>query len=335
MPILPLLESDFDDSLDDASLDNSFSFVVDEKQKGQRLDQFLSLHLPEKSRAQILASNKEQLIFVNGEIKKNSYRLKVGEAINGRFWEQPKSTLEPEKVDFKIIFEDDHILVISKPPGLVVHPGSGNYFGTLVHGLLYHCQDIKNVGDEARPGIVHRLDKDTSGIMVVAKNANALRSLQESFKNRETYKIYHALTAGIPNAYEGRIVAPIGRHPKSRQKMSVNERNGRYAASNWQSIEEFEGDLGRYSLMRINIETGRTHQIRVHMNSIGHSVAGDQLYGRKNQNPLFQRQMLHASRLRFAHPATGKEMTFNAPLWEDFESALEALGWSGALSVEW
>ncbi|MGL1930131.1 MAG: RluA family pseudouridine synthase [Desulfotalea sp.] len=312
----------------------SFSFVVENKHKGMRLDQCLSLLLPEKSRTQILESNKKNLIFVDDSFKKSSYKLKLGEKIVGSLWQALPPQLKAEKIDFPIIFEDDHILVISKPPGLVVHPGNGNQSGTLVHGLLHHCQSIRGVGDEIRPGIVHRLDKDTSGVMIVAKDEKSMKSLQNDFKNRETYKIYHTLVAGIPNAYEGRIVAPIGRHSVNRQKMAVCERKGRYAATNWQGIEAFENDYGRYTLIRVHIETGRTHQIRVHMNHIGHSVVGDKLYGRRNQNPLFQRQMLHASRLRILHPVTGKKMTFNAPLWEDFETALHTLDWCGSLSAE-
>ncbi len=309
-----------------------FRFTVTDKFKGVRLDQFLVQMLPSISRAQIIQSNKAGLLLVNGSAKKNSYKLKIGDNVTGTVYLPPVLDIIPQQVDFVILFEDEHLLVLSKPPGIVVHPGSGNREKTLVHGLLHHCLTIQNVGDETRPGIVHRLDKDTSGIMVVAKSDFVLRKLVEAFKNRQVQKVYYAIVNGIVPCCEDRIVAPIGRHPVNRQKMAVSERTGKFAATNYQLVDELSGDNSEYSLVRVNIETGRTHQIRVHMAHIGHPVAGDQLYGRKQQT-IFPRQMLHSAKLRFEHPVTGRNVAFRAPLWPDITQALEQLGWSGSLEL--
>ncbi len=310
-----------------------FTFDVIDSQRGIRLDQFLVQMLTDVSRAQINESNKQGLLFVNGSSKKSSYKLKTSDIVTGNIYKPDEINLEPQKVEFSILHEDNDLLVISKPPGLVVHPGSGNVDNTLVNGLLYHCQELQNVGDESRPGIVHRLDKDTSGIMVVAKSDIVLRHLIQQFKDRKTYKIYFALVKGILNSYDGRIVAPIGRHPVQRQKMAVNERLGKYAVTNWQLVEEFETDQGNYSLVRLHIETGRTHQIRVHMAHIGHPVVGDAMYGKNKIKDGFERQMLHASRLRFEHPISGKTLTFTAPLWQDMQDSLGNLDWTGNLEA--
>ena len=314
-----------------AKAEDSFEFIVPANQKGVRLDQFLVQSLSDIARAQILRSNKAGLLFVNGSVKKSSYKLKAGDSVSGSIYFPPPTDLLPQKVDFDILFEDEHLLVISKPPGLVVHPGSGNVEKTLVNGLLYHCQAIGDVGDETRPGIVHRLDKDTSGIMVIAKSDLVLRKLVDSFRNRQVHKVYYALVKGVVPCREDRIVAPIGRHPVNRQKMAVSERTGKFAASNYQLVEELTGDKSDYCLVRVNIETGRTHQIRVHMAHIGNPVAGDTVYGRKQSGISFPRQMLHSSELRFNHPISGKSVTLTAPLWPDILDALEQLGWSGSL----
>lgn len=310
-----------------------FSFEVKNQQKGIRFDQLLVQMLTDVSRAQIIESNKRGLLLVNGELKKNSYKLKAGDIVTGHIYKPEEFSLEPQKVNFSVLYEDNDLIIISKPPGVVVHPGSGNVDKTLVNGLLYHCQGLQNVGDEARPGIVHRLDKDTSGIMVVAKSELVLRKLIQQFKDRKIYKVYFAIVKGILKNYDGRVVAPIGRHPIQRQKMAVNERLGKYSVTNWQLVEEYESDRGNYSLVRLHIETGRTHQIRVHMSHIGHPVVGDSVYGKSRQQDDFGRQMLHASRLRFEHPVTGKTLTFTAPLWQDMQDTLSGLGWSGSLEV--
>jgi 23S rRNA pseudouridine1911/1915/1917 synthase len=301
---------------------SQFSYHITERQAGVRLDHFLAQNLDETSRSQLISSVRAGLILVDGSIKKSSYRLKAGDNVTGSVYSPPAIDVRPEKILFSILYEDECLLVISKPPGLVVHPGSGNQTGTLVHGLLYHCESIAGVGDYIRPGIVHRLDKDTSGVMVIAKREDVHRKLVEEFKARTVQKEYLALLHGILVRKQGRIVASIGRHPIHRQKMAVRDAGGRHAATNWQVVKEFGG---RYSLVKIGIETGRTHQIRVHMAHLGHPVAGDGVYGGSNLQKKFPRQLLHASRIRLIHPINGETLDIEAPLWPDFLEVLNCL----------
>jgi len=301
----------------------SITLSVSAKQVGIRLDHFLVQFIPDSSRSNLVQSIRLGLILVDGIKKKSSYRLKLGEQVSGTLFQPPPIELVAQKVHFDILFEDDFILILSKPPGIVVHPASGNPDGTLVNGLLYHCQGLTDVGDSVRPGIVHRLDKDTSGIMVVAKTSQCHRLLVEAFKERTVDKEYITIVFGIPEQKKGRIVKPIGRHPVHRQKMTVcEEGNGRYAVSNWHVLEEYKEGC---SLLKVDIETGRTHQIRVHLASIGHPVAGDSLYGRARNTREFPRQMLHAHRLSFDHPITGEKLLFTAPLWADFQEIVNQL----------
>jgi 23S rRNA pseudouridine1911/1915/1917 synthase len=290
---------------------------------GCRLDHFLVRLIPGASRTVLSESARTGLILVDGRQRKSSYCLKADEIVAGTLYVAPAMDhLSPEEISFDILFEDAHLLVLSKPPGLVVHPGSGNQAGTLANGLLFHCQAIAGVGGDAvRPGIVHRLDKDTSGLMVVAKNEETHRRLVDAFKTRMVTKRYLALLYGIPKQNSGRIVAPIGRHPVHRQKMAIRE-SGRFAVTNWQVIQEFSAG---FSLVQLNIETGRTHQIRVHMASIGYPVAGDSLYSGGRGKRKFPRQLLHSSHLSFVHPITGEDMAFSAPLWPDFSLILDQL----------
>lgn len=286
------------------------------------MDHFLVRAVPEASRSTLTESVRAGLIKVDSLARKSSYCLKAGECVAGSLFVAPAMDLLPEEIPFEILFEDSYLLVLSKPPGLVVHPGSGNQAGTLVNGLLYHCQAIAGVGDDAvRPGIVHRLDKDTSGLMVVAKEEGTHRKLVDAFKARMVDKQYLALLHGILEQKTGRIMAAIGRHPVHRQKMAIRE-DGRYAATNWQVVKEFAPG---FSLVRLQIETGRTHQIRVHMASIGHPVAGDNVYGCGRGKRKFPRQLLHAAQLSFTHPVTGEPLVFSDPLWPDFSLILDQL----------
>lgn len=303
------------------SAEQQFSFLIGEGHVGVRLDQFLSLCLSDVSRSQISASIRDKIIVVNGSPRKNSYRLKKGETVMGHVAGEIPLEVQAEKIDFDILYEDEWLLFICKPPGLVVHPGSGNHSGTLVNGLVHYCSSIAAVGDSVRPGIVHRLDKDTSGVMVVAKTDSVHRDLVNCFKEHQLEKEYLTLVQGIPKRYSGRIVASIGRHHIHRQRMAVKEFGGKYAATNWELIECFVGGL---SLMKVRIETGRTHQIRVHMAHLGLPVVGDTVYGGKSRIE-YPRQMLHASRLILQHPVTGRKMDVKAPLWHDFASVLEGL----------
>ncbi len=308
-----------------SSLDEQPSqFFIQHNDAGQRLDHFLIRHYPDYSRSLLSKLIGAAKILVNGQAVKAGYRLRENDAINVSFPSTQPSEIVPERIEFPVLFEDNHLLVINKPPGLVVHPANGHHHGTLVHGLLYRCAHLP-ADSTGRPGIVHRLDKDTSGVMLVAKTEPALRTLMADFKNRKIEKTYQALLLHCPRERFGRIVSPIGRHPVHRQKMAIRPVHGRYAATNWHVVEHFSNG---WSLCEIGIETGRTHQIRVHMASIKAPVAGDTLYGGAvSRESFFQpaRQMLHASTIRFSHPLFGHELCFTAPLWEDMQMLLDSL----------
>jgi len=301
--------------------------TIDTRLTGMRLDQFLAQYLPTVSRSLITSSIKKGLILVDGVHRKSSYRLKEDETLHGIIEGRTSIDVHPEAIDFPVLFEDDFLLLLSKPPGIVVHPGSGNHSGTLVNGLVHYCRSIAGVGDTLRPGIVHRLDKDTSGIMVVAKTENVHRALVDCFKNHRLKKEYLALVHGLLKEKTGRLVAAIGRHPVHRQKMAIRQNGGRHAVSCWEVLEEFDG---KYSLVKVNIETGRTHQIRVHLAHLGCPVVGDKLYGGGRDNRHFPRQLLHAARLVFQHPVTQANIDGKADLWPDFFEVLKGLGWQGA-----
>lgn len=300
------------------------AYVVSWNEVGQRLDHFLARRFPDQSRSSLHKMIEAAQILVDNQQVKSGYRLRDQNAISVFFPPPQSSPLSPERIDFPVLYEDDHLLVISKPPGLVVHPASGHHHGTLVHGLLYRCDNLP-MGDEGRPGIVHRLDKDTSGVMLVAKTELALRSLMADFKDRKIQKTYHALLLRCPRERDGRIVMPIGRHPVDRKKMAIRPAHGRYAATNWHVTESF---FNGWCLAEIGIETGRTHQIRVHMASVKSPVVGDLLYGGtvvRSGRVQPSRQMLHASTLSFTHPFTGQGCCFTAPLWGDMQEALDLL----------
>lgn len=294
-----------------------------------RLDHLLVHHLDAISRSALLKLILDGSILVEDLPRKAGYRVRSGETVSGIIPAPQTLDLAPEEIFFPIIFEDEHILVLVKPPGLVVHPAAGHRQGTLAHGLLHHCASLPGMNDE-RPGIVHRLDKDTSGIMLVAKTEQALQQLTKDFSNRRISKMYHALLLRSPSADEGRVVAAIGRHPVHRKKMAVRQ-DGRFAATGWQIRERFTNGMCFAELV---LETGRTHQIRVHMASLGCPVAGDQLYGGKvgpSYGVAAARQMLHASTLVFFHPESGRELSFFAPLWADMAGVLQQLR-SGVVS---
>jgi 23S rRNA pseudouridine1911/1915/1917 synthase len=296
-----------------------FQVAIDAALAGIRLDQFLALSIPSVSRSILVNSIRNGCIFVDAICRKSSYRLKAGEVVSGKIEKQEVLDVQPQPIDFVIIYEDEFLLLLSKPPGLIVHPGSGNSHGTLVNGLVYYCQMIAEVGDSMRPGIVHRLDKDTSGIMLVAKQDFVHRKLVDDFKNRRLTKEYLALLHGVLREKNGRIVASVGRHPVHRQKMAVKQNGGRHAVSNWQVLQEYSNS---FSLVKVSIETGRTHQIRVHMAHLGYPIAGDIVYGAHRDNSTFPRQLLHASRLVFHHPVTDQLMDYTADLWPDFADIL-------------
>jgi 23S rRNA pseudouridine1911/1915/1917 synthase len=294
--------------------------IIVEAADAGRLDAFLANAAPEVSRAQWKTLIEAGRVTVNGAACKPNRKLRAGDEL---CWSLPAAVpaeLRPEDIPLDILYEDEALLVLNKPPGLVVHPAAGNETGTLVNALLFHDPAFRGVD---RAGIVHRLDKDTSGVMVVAKTNEAMDALQRQFKERRIEKRYLALVWGHPPA-TGRIENRIGRHPVQRKKMTVLKEGGREAVSRYKVLEQFDDA----ALLQVQIETGRTHQIRVHMAHAGHPVVGDTVYGRarKKKLPLApKRQMLHAAGLEFNHPVTGKRLSFEAPLFDDMQRLLEIL----------
>lgn len=299
-------------------------FIIRSQESGQRLDRYLSRKLSEISRSSITKLIQAGNVAVDGQKKKSGHKVKTGEAVQVALPEVKPSQLEAEDIAFDVLFEDSHLLVISKPPGLVVHPAAGNQSGTLVNGLLYHYQDLPQI-DGGRPGIVHRLDKDTSGVMVIAKSEQALRQLAEDFKERRVHKTYQAILLRSPADDYGTINAPIGRHPVQRKKMAVRPLKGRYAVSHWEVLERYANGM---CLAGVAIETGRTHQIRVHMAANTTPIVGDELYGGKPGAGIMDvpaRQMLHAYHIALDHPVDRRPVAFTAPLWEDMDDFLALL----------
>ncbi len=304
-----------------------YCFLAGAANSGQRLDVFAVRHLQSGaiSRTVIKSLIDSGKICVNKQRKKASYRLCVDDRVDVFLPPVVPAELVAEEVFFRPLFEDEDIIVLAKPPGLVVHPACGHSSGTLVHGLLHHCRDLAGIGGEQRPGIVHRLDKDTSGVMIVAKNDMAHQALTTQFKDRKVKKVYLALVAGSPPAASGTVDLPIGRHPVQRKKMAVRREDGRTAVTHWQVIASFPA----FTLIRLRLDSGRTHQIRVHMAALGCPVAGDEVYGGKQINfPAIKRQCLHAWQLSFDHPRSGERQRVVAPLWEDMVLALRELGFN-------
>lgn len=301
-------------------------FIVEKG--GQRLDLYLAGQLEREgmTRSRIQPLIRAGAVLVNGIVQKTKYLLQAGDRLTVAIPPQTASASElvAEPVAFVTLHEDEDLIVLVKPPGVVVHPAAGHSTATLVHGLLHHCGGLSGINGELRPGIVHRLDKDTSGVMVVAKTDFAHQALADQFKRRGVKKIYQALVDGKPIGQAGRVDLPIGRHPVHRKKMAVRE-DGRAAVTNWRVLERFVLGL---ALLELGLETGRTHQIRVHMAALSHPVAGDSVYGRKNSRYPelgITRQCLHAHTLAFSHPRTGENLQFTAPLWPDMLYTLELL----------
>lgn len=300
------------------------TLVTDSVDRGKRLDIWLGEKCPEHSRA------RWQALIASGHVRiaaapvKASRRLGVAETVTIEEPPPTPSPLQPEQRNLDIIFEDSDILVLNKPSGLVVHPAPGHEGGTLVNALLFHCEDLMGVGGELRPGIVHRLDRDTTGVMVVAKNETAHRQLVDQFREREINKEYLAIVWGRPEPPSGTIRTLIGRSEHDRKKMSTNVLSGRTSVTHYQTLE----DLGIATLVKLDLETGRTHQIRVHMAHIGHPVVGDATYGGRKKavkTMSASRQMLHAERIAFFHPTTCEQLEFHAPIPEDMRKLIAEL----------
>jgi 23S rRNA pseudouridine1911/1915/1917 synthase len=310
-----------------------FFVSVTESDEGRRLDQFLSEANLNLSRSQAKKLIEKKFILLNSKQTKPSAHVKAGDVISGNLLEPGSLPLRPELIPLTILYEDSSIIVIDKPSGMVVHPAYGNPSGTLVNALLYHCKDLAGINGVLRPGIVHRLDKDTSGVMVVAKDDKAYQQLTKQFKNRTVEKVYLAIAYGRFDQDEGSIDSSIGRHPSERKRMSTRSRKGRPAITLWKVIERLDG----FTLLEIFPRTGRTHQIRVHLSTMGHPLLGDPLYGRKGRPDAthdsalrqclkkISRQALHAQRLEFNHPRTGERVYFVSPTPEDIRDVLGCL----------
>ena len=310
-----------------------FSLDVTEKYQGRRLDQFLSEANLSLSRSQAKKLIETGNILLNQKPTKPSAHLKAGDRISGALPQPKPLSLQPEPLPLDIIYEDSSIIVIDKPSGMVVHPAYGNPSGTLVNALLYHCKDLTGINGILRPGIVHRLDKDTSGVIVVAKDDEAYHQLTKQFKDRTVEKAYLAIAYGKFGEEEGLIDSAIGRHPSERKRMSTRTKKGRAAITRWKVRERLDG----FTFLEIFPQTGRTHQIRVHLSSMGHALLGDPVYGRKGRLgsihdlvlkgclKKMDRQALHAHRLGFNHPRTGARVQFVSPIPQDMKEVLEWL----------
>jgi len=311
--------------------ESSFSFTVAKGEKAMRLDAWVAGRIQGITRAQARRMISRGEICVGDSIRKPAYPVKAGDRISGRI-PQPQPILPgPEPRPLDILYEDESLIVLNKPPGMVVHPAPGHFSGTLVHALLYRFPELENVGDPSRPGIVHRIDKDTSGLLLVARTPEAFSHLVRQFQSRRIIKTYLAMVWGVPASQAGEISLPIGRHPRDRKRMSTLNPRGREAMTEWSIRERFE----KAALLEIGLKTGRTHQIRVHCAALGCPVMGDALYGKRTRQgkagpfksgivSSAERQMLHAWRVTLQHPPDAGPIHFEAPLPKDMKDMIEA-----------
>ncbi len=297
---------------------NTFDLYVGEDE-GDRLDVFLSKELDELSRSYIQKLIKEKMVFVNKKTPKPSYLVEEGDHIFVQLPRAKPLQIAAEDIALDIVYEDDDLLIVNKPQGMVVHPAPGNYTGTLVNALLFHVDKLSSINGIIRPGIVHRLDKDTSGLLIVAKKDRVHRELSEQLKNREISRVYIALVHGRVKKDEGLIDLPIGRHPIDRKKMAVSYKNSREATTAFKVLERYED----YTLLEVSLETGRTHQIRVHMAYINHPIVGEPVYSRQKNEFKINKQMLHAYKLGFLHPTSKNHMEFELDLPNYFKKIID------------
>ena len=288
---------------------------------GLRLDKVLVSELKDRSREFIMRLIDEGEVLVNDKKAKNSYRVKENDEITINIPEVKNLDATPQDIPLDIVYEDDDIIVINKPRDLVVHPSNGHEDGTLVNALLAHCTNLSGINGVKRPGIVHRIDKDTTGLLVVAKNDYAHEFLAKQLEDHTLHREYIALVKGVIKEEDGKIIAPIGRDKYNRQKMAVDVKNGKPAVTHFHVLKRFN----QYTLISCVLETGRTHQIRVHMNYIGYPIEGDPIYGPKSHLLFDKGQLLHAEKLILIHPKTKKKMTFSAPLPKDFQDVIDNL----------
>ena len=295
-------------------------FEINEENKGIRIDKFITDIMEGKSRSYIQGMIEEGYVLVNNKKVKSNYKLKLNDVIKTTIKEPVELEVKKENIPIDILYEDSDVIVVNKPKGMVVHPAPGNYEGTLVNALLYHCKDLSSINGVIRPGIVHRIDKDTTGVLVVAKNDEAHVKLSEQLKDHSMKREYYALVEGRLKKDSGTIDKPLARSKRDRLKIAITE-DGKRAVTHYSVIERFKNS----TLVKCVLETGRTHQIRVHMSSIGYPLVGDPLYGFKKQKFKGDGQMLHAKVLGFIHPRTGEYMEFSSELPENYKKLLENL----------
>ncbi len=302
---------------------NKEEFEVRNEQEGERLDKYLSIIYPDISRSFFQKLIKEEQIFVNGKQEKGSYHVKEDDIVLVQIPDAVETAIVPENIPLDILYEDDDILIVNKPKGMVVHPSAGHCSGTLVNAVMYHCKDsLSGINGEIRPGIVHRIDMDTTGSLIVCKNDDAHMKIARQIKEHSVNRIYEGIVCGNVKSDEGTVNAAIARNPKDRKKMAVVESNGKPAVTHYKVLERYKN----YTYMQFKLETGRTHQIRVHMSSIGHPLLGDELYsGRQHSFSSLKGQTLHARWIGFIHPRTNNYVEFEAPLPEYFENLIKKL----------
>lgn len=299
-----------------------FLFYISEDTENERIDKCVSALIDSLSRSFIQKMIKEERVFVNGSPVKGSYRVKDGDEVCFELPQSVKPDIEPENIPLNILYEDKDVIVVNKPKGMVVHPAAGHYSGTLVNALMFHCgQELSGINGVMRPGIVHRIDRDTTGSIIVCKNDKAHNFIAAQLKEHSIKRSYQAICHGVLKEDEGVIDKPVGRHPTDRKRMAVNERNGKRAVTHYRVLKRFE----KYTYIECVLETGRTHQIRVHMASIGHPLLGDQVYSDRKSPFKLEGQTLHARTLGFVHPSTGQYMEVDCPLPDYFQRLLEIL----------
>lgn len=298
------------------------NFIVDAEYQDERIDKYLSLMMPDQSRSYLQKLIRQEAVFVDLRPVKSNYKVSDGQVVEMHLPEPVCLDIQPENIPLDIVYEDNDVLLINKPKDMVVHPSAGHEQHTIVNAVLYHCEGhLSSLNGVLRPGIVHRIDKDTTGVIVICKNDRAHRSLAEQLKEHTITRKYHAIVFNNMPQDEGTIDAPIGRSPNDRKKMAINRTNGRNAVTHYKVLQRF----GKYTYIECQLETGRTHQIRVHMASIGHPLLGDQVYGPTKQPYKLQGQTLHAKVLGFVHPTTGNYVEFDTPLPEYFQELLRKL----------
>lgn len=299
-----------------------YKYQIGLDEDDERLDKWIAGARPDLSRSYIQKCIKENNVFVNQKPQKASYRLKVDDEIRFYIPEAVEPAIEAENIPLAILYEDEDVLVVDKPKGMVVHPAPGHYSGTLVNAVMFHCRDkLSGINGVMRPGIVHRIDQNTTGSLIVCKNDQSHRKIAEQLKDHTITRKYRAIVHGAVKQDIGTINAPIGRDPKDRKKMAVNEANGKHAVTHYTVLQRFQ----EYTYIECQLETGRTHQIRVHMSSIGHPLLGDEVYCRMKEEFRLEGQTLHAMTIGFVHPSTGQYLEITAPLPKYFERLLHIL----------